>query len=267
MTAPLSWDISDAGVMEVTLAQQPYNEIGEPMLAALESVVEAVNAQAPKGLLFKSDLKGGFSAGADLRALHAGLVSTPDAASQESQLRSFIERIHAAFDAIDQLPIPVVAALHGVCFGGGLELALLADIRVAEPSLRIAFPELRLGLVPGFGGLPRLKRETSEAFARELILTGRSHGIARAIAVGFVHQKAAAGRGVDMARRLLEQILRNDPAAYADAKAFTKSLPEEELRRERELFVQQAMRPTLRAALDDFTSRKDPLPWLPSSKH
>ena len=63
--------------------------------------------------------------------------------------------------------------MHGVCFGGGLELALLCDIIVADKMARFAFPELRLGLIPGFGGIPRLKRDVGNAFIRELLLTGR----------------------------------------------------------------------------------------------
>lgn len=263
MSAPLRLEETSEGVLEVVLTQAPCNEIGLPMLDALEGVTQRIGSRPPRAVLLRSEVAKGFSAGADLRSLHEALQHTPDPKAREAELRSFIERIHEVFNTLDQTPIPVVAALHGVCFGGGLELALTADLRVGEPSLRVAFPELRLGLIPGFGGIPRLQRETQAAFARELLLSGRSVGIARAQSVGLVQQKAAAGEAAEVARRLLAQLLRQDPYAYAAAKAFSKPHPHQRLTQESELFMGLAMRSTLMNALDDFTSRKDALPWLP----
>ena len=75
------------------------------------------------------------------------------------RVRAFIDRIHNVFDRLDQLPVTTIAVTHGVVFGGGFELALTADVIIAEQGARFAFPELRLGLVPGFGGIPRLERD------------------------------------------------------------------------------------------------------------
>ena len=77
-------------------------------------------------------------------------------------------------NAIDAAPLTTIAAVHGVTFGGGFELALACDLIVADKMARFCFPELRLGLIPGFGGIPRLKRDLGNAVVRDLLLTGRS---------------------------------------------------------------------------------------------
>ena len=118
-------------------------------------------------------------------------------AERVAGVRDFLERIHAVLNAIDAAPFVTIAAVHGICFGGGLELALACDIIVADKMARFAFPELRLGLIPGFGGIPRLKRDLGNAFMRDLLLTGRSVNAARAQAVGLVSQLAGRRRGAE----------------------------------------------------------------------
>src|SRR5206468_10422345 len=95
-------------------------------------------------------------------------------------IRRFLERIHAVMNAIDATPFVTIAAVHGACFGGGLELALACDIIVADKMARFAFPELRLGFIPGFGGVPRLKRDLGNAVVRDLLFTGRTINATRA---------------------------------------------------------------------------------------
>src|SRR5437764_4975641 len=102
----------------------------------------------------------------------------------------FLERIHRVLNAVDASPLTSIAAVHGVTFGGGLELALACDLIVADKMARFGFPELRLGLIPGFGGIPRLKRDVGNAVIRDLLLTGRSINAQRAFAVGLVSQLA-----------------------------------------------------------------------------
>src|SRR5438046_5028531 len=88
--------------------------------------------------------------------------------------------------SIDAAPIVTIAAVHGACLGGGLELALACDMIIADKMARFAFPELRLGFIPGFGGIPRLKRDLGNAFVRDLLFTGRTVNATRATAVGLV---------------------------------------------------------------------------------
>ena len=178
-------------------------------------------------------------------------------------VRGFIDRIHAVMDALDTAPLTVVAAVHGFCFGGGFELALTADVIIAEKSARFAFPELRLGLVPGFGGIPRLERDVGNAVVRDLLMTGRSMNAKRANEVGLVSQVVARGEGLTVARKVAEQAARFDPETTRRAKRFAKPLPVERLRREKDLFIEMMASPVVVKALRKFVESTDVRPYLP----
>jgi enoyl-CoA hydratase/carnithine racemase len=259
----LRWEWRD-GVIELVLDREPANEIGTDMLAELEQFVAAFPALIPKTAvcIISSNRRHGFSAGADLRELYH---SSAQLAERErlAGVRAFIERIHAAFNAIDAAPFTTIAAVHGVCFGGGFELALTCDIIIADKMARFAFPELRLGLIPGFGGIPRLKRDVGNAFIRDLLLTGRSVNATRAQSVGLVAQLPAEGEALQIARATAAQIVKFDVFTSAAAKKFIKPIPHEELRREIDLFCELFARPTVMAALKKFVESSDAMPYLP----
>jgi enoyl-CoA hydratase/carnithine racemase len=259
----LGWEWRD-GVIELTLDREPANEIGSVMLAELEQFVAAFPALIPDTavcILF-SARRNGFSAGADLRELYQGAADLHDA-QRLNGVRDFLERIHSVLNAIDAAPFATIAAVHGVCFGGGLELALACDIIVADKMARFAFPELRLGLIPGFGGIPRLKRDLGNGFVRDLLLTGRSVNATRAQAVGLVAQLAAEGEVRKIARATAAQISKFDATTRATAKKFIKPIPHEDLRHEIELFCELFTRPAVMAALKKFVESTDAMPYLP----
>ncbi|MBX3273151.1 MAG: enoyl-CoA hydratase/isomerase family protein [Sandaracinaceae bacterium] len=292
----------EGGILTVTLDGGRLNEIGLPMLCALEGVVPLLSRPDVRALVIASAKPGGFSAGADLRELHAGLTSvdgapealgaharalfdTPRTAARAGAstlraalrrrdphplraakawgVRAFLDRVHAAFDAIDAAPVPTIAAVHGVCFGGGFELALACDVIVADKTARFAFPELRLGLIPGFGGIPRLERDLGNSVARDLLFSGRSLSAKRAHELGLVAQLVAEGRAPDVARRLAEQTTRLDPHTLAVAKAFAKPIPRARLREEKDRFVELLGRPAVVEALTRFVEAEDAMPYLP----
>ena len=252
------------GVMELMLDREPANEIGLAMLEELERFVAAMDALAPEtsACIIYSERKHGFSAGADLRELYHGAAPLSEK-ERLAGVRSFLERIHAVFNAIDAAPFATIAAVHGVCFGGGFELALTCDIIVADKMARFAFPELRLGLIPGFGGIPRLKRDLGNAFIRDLLLTGRSVNATRAQSAGLVAQLAAEGEALRIARATAAQIVKFDGITRAAAKKFIKPIPHEELRREIDLFCELFARPAVMAALAKFVESTDAMPYLP----
>lgn len=256
----IDWTYAD-GVYEVTLVSPPCNEIGTRMLAALEGFLAQVDPQAHT-LILRSGQRGGFSAGADLRELYQGLCDAPKD-QHGARVGEFIDRIHRVMDTLDMLPLTTVGVTHGVCFGGGFELALTCDVLIAEKSTRFCFPELRLGVVPGFGGIPRLRRDVGNAVIRDLLLSGRSIGAKKALAIGLVSQVVAAGEGLAAARALAAQTAKFDGAARRAAKAFIKPLPVDELARERALFVELAQGPALLAALKKFVESTDLRPYLP----
>ncbi len=259
---PLSWTRSGA-VVELALGREPCNEIGTEMLAELEQFLAELDVENTAAVVVHSTVRGGFSAGADLRELHRGLLSLP-AAEQGPAIAAYIDRIHAVMDTLDMLPMTTIGVVHGVCFGGGFELALTCDVLVAERSARFCFPELRLGILPGFGGIPRLRRDVSNAVVRDLLLTGRSINAKKAIAVGLVSQMVAPGEGLTAARAVAMQSTKFDRDALVTTKRFMKPLPPRaELDAEKAHFCRLAAKPALREALAKFVSSDDLRPYLP----
>jgi enoyl-CoA hydratase/carnithine racemase len=259
MSAHLAWRTLD-GVLELELRHPPCNEIGSQTLEELEAFLPEL-ARARVLVVFSS-LDAGFCAGADLRELyHRGREL--DLEGRVAAVRAFLGRIHAVLNAIDAAPVPTIAAVHGVVFGGGFEVALACDLIVADRSARFAFPELRLGLIPGFGGIPRLKRDVSGALVRDLLLTGRSINATRAQQAGITSQVVGEGEALRAARAAARQILKFDAETAAAAKRFAKPIPEAELRAEIEVFVELFRRPVVQEALARFVDDEGPMPYLP----
>src|SRR5882672_3800086 len=167
----LSWSVAD-GIVELALDCAPINEIGLAMLNDLERFAAALPKLESKAsaLILYSKQSAGFSAGADLRELFA-FVQETDAPSAAKSVREFLERIHAVLNRLDMSPLTTIAAVHGVCFGGGFELALACDLIIADKMARFCFPELRLALTPGFGGFPRWRRPFGTALVGFFRLT------------------------------------------------------------------------------------------------
>jgi enoyl-CoA hydratase/carnithine racemase len=259
----LSWEFAD-GVLELELHREPCNEIGSATLQELERFVETLEAVADEAhaLIVYSSLKCGFSAGADLRELYHRSQEMA-VAERVVGVRDFLQRIHRVFNSIDASPLTTIAAVHGITFGGGFELALTCDLIIADKMARFCFPELRLGLIPGFGGIPRLKRDLGNGIVRDLLLTGRSINATKALAVGLVSQLAAEGEALRVARLTAAQIKKFDRATSAAAKRFVKPIPYEELRQEIDIFCELFTRPAVEAGLRKFVESTDALPYLP----
>lgn len=152
-----------------------------------------------------------FCAGADLKERQG--MTTDDVRVQVGLYRSEL-------GVLDHSPKPVVAALNGVAFGGGLELALLCDLRVAAEHAELALPETSLGIIPGAGGTQRLPRVVGEARAKEMILLGRRLGAREALAWGLVNRVTPAGASVvDDTLAFIEPIANGAPVAQAAALA------------------------------------------------
>lgn len=259
----LSWELGE-GVLELRLHRPPCNEIGSAVLEELERFAAALESLAGQAsaLIIHSSLQAGFSAGADLRELYTRSQEM-DGAARLAGVRDFLERIHAVLGAIDASSLTTIAAVHGVCFGGGLELALACDLIIADNMARFCFPELRLGLIPGFGGVPRLKRDLGNAVVRDLLFTGRSINATKALNVGLVSQVVAQGEALCVARSTAAQVRKFDRATSAAAKCFIKPLLHEELQRGIDIFCELFARPAVQASLRKFVESADALPYLP----
>jgi enoyl-CoA hydratase/carnithine racemase len=178
-------------------------------------------------------------------------------------VRDFLERIHFVLNLIDAAPLTTIAAVHGVTFGGGFELALACDLIIADKMARFCFPELRLGLIPGFGGIPRLKRDLGNAVVRDLLLTGRSFNATKAQQIGLVSQVVAEGEALTAARATAAQVGKFDRATAIAAKKFIKPIPHEELRREIDIFCDLFSQPAVEAGLKKFVESTEAQPYLP----
>jgi enoyl-CoA hydratase len=259
----LSWELKD-GVVELALHRPPCNEIGSLTLEELEKFVQALNSfqDEPHALIVYSEIKAGFCAGADLRELYrrSQRLERKEAAQG---VRDYLERIHRVLNAIDASPLTTIAAVHGVTFGGGFELALVCDLIIADRMARFCFPELRLGLIPGFGGIPRLKRDLGNAVVRDLLLTGRSFNATKMQQVGLVSQVVAEGEALRIARATAVQFGKFDRRTAVAAKGFIKPIPYEELRREIDIFCELFTQPAVDAGLRRFVESEDAQPYLP----
>ena len=157
-----------------------------------------------------------FVAGADIKEMH-GLTAVEG--------REFGYTGQAAFRAIEKLEKPVIAAVNGFALGGGCELAMAADIRLASDKAKFGQPEVGLGITPGFGGTQRLPRLVGEGRAMELILTANTINAEEAYRIGLVNHIYPAENLLDEARKMARKIMSNAPLAVKYSKsAINKGL-------------------------------------------
>ena len=150
-----------------------------------------------------------FSAGADLKERQS---------MSEEEVRDFLSLYRESFFAIDALPKPVIAAINGVAFGGGLELALACDLRVARDGAAMGLTETSLGIIPGAGGTQRLTRLLGPAKTKELVLLARRIDASEALTLGIVSRVAEPGQSaLDCAVALAEPLVNGAPIALAAA--------------------------------------------------
>lgn len=154
------------------------NLLSEAVLTELDSILTQVSENLPKGLVLRSGKPSNFCAGADLEEFR----DLTDAAEVIEKLKG----AHAIVDRLENLPCPTLAIVHGTCLGGGLELALCCDYRLALPNAELGFPEILLGLHPGLGGTVRLTHLIDPVEAMTLMLTGKPVAAGKAKKIGLV---------------------------------------------------------------------------------
>jgi enoyl-CoA hydratase len=186
------------------------NAIDSPMLDALDQVLRDIEADAGIRAVVLTGAGRVFSAGADIKEWTA--LAPLDFS------RVWGERGHVLFDRLAALRPPVIAAINGIAFGGGLELALCADIRIASTAARLGLPEVTIGTVPGWGGTQRLPRLIGAGRAKHMILSGQPVDAARAEAWGLVSEVVEEGALMPRAQELARSIAANAPIAVQAAK-------------------------------------------------
>ncbi len=154
------------------------NTLSADVIEELDLVLAALESQRPTGIVIRSAKKTGFIAGADVNEFRG--------ASDPRPVETAIGRAHAVIDRLEALKIPTVAVIHGFCLGGGLEVALACQSRIAIDGARFGFPEVMLGLHPGLGGTVRFPRLVNPMQAMTLMLTGKTIDARRAKSLGLV---------------------------------------------------------------------------------
>ena len=199
-------------VAHLTLANPPLNLVTRELLEELGAALDSLEAAAP------GDVRVVVVAGEGDRAFSAG----SHVGEFESQRGPNGRERHAlesgTADRLARLPMPTIAAIEGNALGGGLELALCCDIRVASETSRLGLPEVRLAVTPGAGGTQRLPRVVGSARAKELILTGRVLTAEEAERIGLVSRVVPAGQALAAADEIATEIAARGPVAVREAK-------------------------------------------------
>lgn len=204
----------ERAVAIISLARTPVNAIDDSLLDALEAALSKVEQNdAIAALRIRSSEKV-FCAGADLRMIGRRLGSREGAAAMVAS----VQRFHAVFDRIAALPVVTIAEIEGHALGGGLELALSCDLRIAAQEAKLGLPEANVGLIPGAGGTQRLTALCGIGIASRLILTGELITGKEAQALGLVQWSFPKEEFSQAATAIIDRVAKLSPHALRAAK-------------------------------------------------
>ncbi len=203
----------DDGILTLTLNRPAaMNSFSRELLHALGAAIEDASFNTEVRVVIitgGAGEKASFSTGADLKER---------ATMSEDEVKRFLFNIRNTFTAVENMKQPVIAAINGYAFGGGLELALACDIRIAAEEARMGLTETSLAIIPGGGGTQRLPRIVGLARAKEMILTARRITAEEALAIGLVNRVVPGDRLLAACRALAAEIAQNGPIAVQQAK-------------------------------------------------
>ena len=202
----------DGDVVWLTIERpEVMNCLSFPTLKRLRGLCEELREDLSiRAILITGAGEKAFCAGADLKERRT---------MPAERVPLFVRNIRAVMDDVESLPQPTIGVINGVAFGGGTELLLACDLRVAAPHAELGLTEVSLAIIPGAGGTQRLPRLVGRARAKDLILTGRRIDAAEAERIGLVQRIAPAGRLRETALELARAIAANGPVAVRAAKA------------------------------------------------
>jgi methylglutaconyl-CoA hydratase len=211
MSETVTFEKDDGGVCRLTLARpEAMNALDRATVDALaETAVALRDDRAVRVVIVGALGDRAFSAGADLKE-RAGMAS--------DQVAEAVAAISRTIQAVAEIPVPTIAAINGAALGGGLELALACDLRVASSTATMGLPETTLAIIPGGGGTQRLPRIAGVARAKDLIFTGRRINAGEALEYGIVHEVVAPDELRTRATTLARTIASNGPVAVRAAK-------------------------------------------------
>lgn len=242
----------DAGVTHLVLGYEPVNQFNADFLGEVHDAVTGLGPET-RALVVSSTVPGIFAAGGDIPWMAA--------ARMEDQL-SFVSLCQRTYSAFERIACPSVAAIDGACLGGGLELALGCDIRVAGESAVLGLPEATIGLIAAAGGTQRLVRAIGQGLARDLLLTGRRISGAEAAGIGLLSRVVVDGSATDealaLARRLADGPTEAIQATKRLAVAASELTLEAGLARELAAWEQVRRSPNTQEGLTAFAQKRPP---------
>lgn len=202
----------DSGVVTATLNRpEKLNALGKDLFDEIKSLVDVLETdRTARVLILTGSGDKAFCVGADLKERQQ--MTEKDVLSRLNFVRSLYLRL-------ERLPFPVIAAINGIALGGGLELALACDLRVAAENAVLGFPEVELGIIPGNGGTQRLPRIVGKSKALELVLLAKRLSAQEALDYGLVHAAVPAGQALAQAKTWASKCLESGPVALRQAKA------------------------------------------------
>ena len=201
----------DAGIATLSLNRpQVFNSFNFELLHALRDRIESFR--------FRRDLRVIIITGSGEKAFCSGADLKERATLNPDQVREYIYTIRNLFTAIEELNKPVIAAVNGVALGGGTELALASDIRIASGNATMGLTETRLAIIPGAGGTQRLPRLIGKGKAKELIFTGRRVDAEEALNIGLVNSICEPQDLLAECHKMAEMICETGPVAIEQAK-------------------------------------------------
>ncbi|CAN5274191.1 short-chain-enoyl-CoA hydratase [soil metagenome] len=201
----------DDGVVVLTIDRQDkLNSLNPQVVEEIGQALLELQEDLPRVIIVTGAGERAFVAGADISVMNE---------MSPIEAKSFAELGHAATALLDRSPVPTIAAINGFALGGGCEIALACDIRIAAANALLGFPEVTLGILPGFGGTQRLPRLVGPGIAKEMIFSGRRLKAEEARVVNLVNRVVPEGEALNAARELAGEIASNGPVAVRHAKA------------------------------------------------
>lgn len=245
----------DEGVGIITINNPPVNALTNDVRDQLKTVLEEVDSNNEiRAIVITGAGPKCFVAGADIKDFPKQMERGP---------RENAEAYQKMFVYLEENPRPVIAALNGLALGGGCELALACDIRIAEEQAKIGLPEVTLGLIPGLGGTQRIARLVGPSKAKELLFTGAPISAAEALRIGLVNQVVPSGQSLDEALKMAKRLAKGAGVAMACAKYLVNKGPEVPLKDALELEMQQVEKifttEDLKEGLDAFINKRPAL--------
>lgn len=219
----------EEGIAVISVVRpEALNALNREIVDEMDKLIDQVSEDSSvRCLIFYSEKN--FAAGADIKAM---------AECDEEGAKAFA--FSPVYNKIADLPLPTIAAIEGYALGGGMELAMTCDMRIAGEGAKMGFPEVTLGIFPGAGGTIRVPKVVGEAFAKELIFTGDAVGAERALQMGLVNRVAADGQVYEEALKLAKRIAKRGPVAIRMVKdVIRRGLEEPEQNKAIEIEAEQ----------------------------